>query len=156
MNQFGKILKFELRNYFKNKIFVGTTLLLVLVIAAVMCFPRFSVLLERETPDVSASAPVMLVKPHEAMQDGLVEASFAEAFPEGGSLAVAVYVQKARGQIPSRGVDFKFGGNGGQIAYSGYFFVLNRYIGPEGPGTGSVHDGGVPDHIVHHDFSPLS
>ena len=81
MNQFGKILKFELRNYFKNKIFVGTTLLLVLVIAAVMCFPRFSVLLERETPDVSAAAPVMLVKPHEAMQDGLVEASFAEAFP---------------------------------------------------------------------------
>lgn len=39
MKQFGKILKFELKYYFKNKIFVGVTIFLVLAIAAVMFFP---------------------------------------------------------------------------------------------------------------------
>ena len=82
--------------------------------------------------------------------------SFAEAFPEGGSLAVAVYVQKAGGQIPAGSIDFKSGGNGGQIAHSGNLAALYCNICPEGPGPGSVHDGGVPDYIVHHDFSPLS
>lgn len=40
MNQFGTILIFELKNYFKNKVFVGTTVLLVVLLAAVMFFPR--------------------------------------------------------------------------------------------------------------------
>ena len=39
MKQFGKILKFELKYYFKNKVFVGVTIFLVVLIAAVMCFP---------------------------------------------------------------------------------------------------------------------
>lgn len=39
MKQFGTIFKFELQNYLKNKIFVGVTVLLVAVIAAVMFFP---------------------------------------------------------------------------------------------------------------------
>ena len=30
MKQFGKILKFELKNYMKNKVFVGVTVLLYL------------------------------------------------------------------------------------------------------------------------------
>ena len=41
MKQFGTIFKFELNNYFKNKIFVGVTIFLVAVIAVVMYFPRF-------------------------------------------------------------------------------------------------------------------
>lgn len=39
MKQFGTIFKFELKNYLKNKIFVGVTVFLVAVIAAVMFFP---------------------------------------------------------------------------------------------------------------------
>lgn len=41
MKQFTKILNFELNGYLKNKIFVGITLFLVLVIAVVMFTPRF-------------------------------------------------------------------------------------------------------------------
>ena len=41
MKQFGTIFKFELSSYFKNKIFVGVTILLVAVIAVVMFLPRF-------------------------------------------------------------------------------------------------------------------
>lgn len=39
MKQFGIIFKFELINYLKNKIFIGVTVFLVAVIAAVMFFP---------------------------------------------------------------------------------------------------------------------
>lgn len=38
MKQFGKILKFELKNYAKNKAFVGVTIFLMVVIAIVMFF----------------------------------------------------------------------------------------------------------------------
>ena len=41
MKQFSKILNFELNGYLKNKIFVGITLFIVLVIAVVMFTPRF-------------------------------------------------------------------------------------------------------------------
>lgn len=40
MNQFGTILSFELKSYFKNKIFAGITAFLVVAIAAVMFFPN--------------------------------------------------------------------------------------------------------------------
>jgi ABC-type Na+ efflux pump permease subunit len=46
MKQFGTILKFELKNYFKNKIFVGVTIALVILIAGVMFFPRIQAALE--------------------------------------------------------------------------------------------------------------
>lgn len=39
MKQFGKILNFELKNYLKNKAFVGVTIFLVVIIAVVMFFP---------------------------------------------------------------------------------------------------------------------
>lgn len=50
MKQFSKILKFELKYYFKNKIFVGITIFLVVLIAMVMCFPRFKNLFDKEDP----------------------------------------------------------------------------------------------------------
>ena len=40
MRQFGKIFNFELKYYLKNKVFVGVTLFLVIVIAGVMFLPR--------------------------------------------------------------------------------------------------------------------
>jgi ABC-2 type transport system permease protein len=46
MKQFGTILKFELKNYFKNKIFVGVTIALVILIAGVMFFPRIQAVLK--------------------------------------------------------------------------------------------------------------
>lgn len=40
MRQFGVIFSHELRTYLKNKVFVGITLVLVLIMAVVMFFPR--------------------------------------------------------------------------------------------------------------------
>lgn len=52
MNQFRKILSFELKNYFTNKIFVGITLFLVAAIAVVMFLPGIMDLVRGdETPE---------------------------------------------------------------------------------------------------------
>lgn len=83
MKQFGKILKFELKYYLKNKIFVGITIFLVLLIAAVMCFPRISALFKSEdSADTVQNRPVMLVKADDATQAELVGKVFSEAFAD--------------------------------------------------------------------------
>ena len=83
MKQFGKILKFELKYYFKNKIFVGVTIFLVLAIAAVMFFPRITALFETDdTSDTSAELSVMLVKSDDPAQADMVKQAFATAFAD--------------------------------------------------------------------------
>ncbi len=82
MKQFGTIFKFELRNYLKNKIFVGVTLLFVLVIAAVMFFPRFSGLFDTDSGADDASLPVIAVKPSDPTQSETVGQIFSAAFAE--------------------------------------------------------------------------
>ena len=81
MKQFGKILKFELTYYLKNKIFIGTTLLLVLVIAAVMCWPMYSDLFQKDETTDPADLPVMLVASQPGEDAALIENAFRQAFP---------------------------------------------------------------------------
>ena len=81
MKQFGKILKFELTNYLKNKIFIGTTLLFVLVIAAVMCWPMYSGLFQKDETTDPADLPVMLVASQPGEDAALIENAFRQAFP---------------------------------------------------------------------------
>ena len=81
MKQFGKILNFELKNYLKNKAFVGVTLLLVAIIAVVMFFPRITSLFESGDPgDSTADLPVLLVKAEDPAQAEMVHQTFAAAF----------------------------------------------------------------------------
>lgn len=81
MKQFGKILNFELKYYFKNKVFVGVTIFLVLAIAVVMCFPRIAAMFETgDSSDISEELPVMLVKAEDSAQAELTQQTFAAAF----------------------------------------------------------------------------
>ena len=83
MNQFGKILKFELKYYLKNKVFVGVTVFLVLLIAAVMFFPRIAALFRSDSEtNVTTEREVMLVKATDSAQAAVVEQTFAAAFTE--------------------------------------------------------------------------
>lgn len=83
MTQFRKILKFELKYYFKNKIFVGITLFLVLAIAAVMFFPRAAgIFRNNKKADTASELSVMLVKADFPEQAPLIEDAFKEAFPK--------------------------------------------------------------------------
>ncbi len=81
MKQFGKIFKFELKYYFKNKVFVGITLFLVIAIAAVMFFPRVSAYFKKDDTEAPAEErAVMLVKADEAALGDMVEEIFSAAF----------------------------------------------------------------------------
>lgn len=82
MKQFGKILKFELKDYAKNKAFVGITLFLVLAIAIVMFFPRIKAgFKSNEVSDTTEEKAVMLVKTDNSETD-LVKSAFIAAFPD--------------------------------------------------------------------------
>ena len=93
MGQFGKILKFELKYYFKNKVFIGVTVFLMVLIAGVMFFPRISASFKTEdtAPD-TAELPVMLVKADDAAQADMVQSVFAASFTD-------YNVQLAAGEI---------------------------------------------------------
>lgn len=81
MKQFGKILKFELRYFFKNKIFVGITIFLVLLIALVMFIPRLAAL-DGDSEESVTELPVMLVTVGDNVQVDIVQAVFQESFTE--------------------------------------------------------------------------
>ena len=81
MRQFGKILKFELSNYLKNKAFVGVTIFLVALIAVVMFFPRIAGLIKNDdAAQVPEDLPVLLVKAEDPAQAEMVQQTFAAAF----------------------------------------------------------------------------
>lgn len=83
MKQFGKILKFELKNYAKNKAFVGVTIFLMLVIAVIMFFPRITALFASDdTSDAAADLSVMLIKADDPAQADLVRETFAASFTD--------------------------------------------------------------------------
>lgn len=83
MKQFKTILKFELNNYFQNKVFIGLTICLVLVIAVIMFFPRFtsdSGAGAEQAAD-SADLPVMYIL-FDGPENTAVESAFQAVFPE--------------------------------------------------------------------------
>lgn len=83
MKQFGSILGFELKYYLKNKVFVGITIFLIILIAGVMFFPRVAELFRPDdTTSIVTEKSVMLVKPAVSGQIDLYEQSFAGAFTE--------------------------------------------------------------------------
>jgi ABC-2 type transport system permease protein len=88
MKQFGKILKFELQGYLKNKMFVGITLFLVAAIALVMFIPNITAAIAPgDTPDVPDEKPTMLVHAEDGALTLLVKEYFSEAF-EGYNVTV--------------------------------------------------------------------
>ena len=83
MKQFKTILAFELKYYFKNKIFVGITLFLVALIAVLMFFPRAKELLGKDTEDAkSEEAAVMLIAAGSSEAADSVKTAFTSAFPD--------------------------------------------------------------------------
>ncbi len=84
MKQFGKIFHFELKYYLKNKVFVGVTVFLVLLIAVVMFFPRImdGIKSEDGADTAPADLPIMLVKSEMPEQSEWIEETFAAAFSD--------------------------------------------------------------------------
>ena len=84
MKQFGKILKFELKGYLRNKVFVGFTIFLVALIAIVMFIPNIvSAFKSDESVETKPTdLPVMLVYIEDESLTSIVKESFANAFTD--------------------------------------------------------------------------
>ena len=82
MKQFGKILRFELRGYLKNKIFVGITLFLVIAIAALMFVPNIIDAVKSDDRPSDEKLPTMLVKSLDPSLDDLAERCFSDVFAD--------------------------------------------------------------------------
>ena len=83
MKQFGKILKFELKGYLRNKMFVGITIFLVVAIAVVMFIPNIVAAFQSddEADTISDTLPGMLIYAEDEQLATLVQGAFANAFP---------------------------------------------------------------------------
>lgn len=75
MKQFMTILKFELLEYFKNKVFIGITALLVAVLALMMFVPD---MISSFISDSDEEKPVMILS---SDQNELLEPVFVQSFP---------------------------------------------------------------------------
>ena len=81
MKQFWTIFKFELKNYFKNKVFIGVTIFLVAVIALATFIPNIISSISEEEVDIpKEDLPIMLVKSEDEGISDFVNACFTETF----------------------------------------------------------------------------
>lgn len=83
MRQFGKILSFELKNYLKNKAFVGVTVFLVVAIVLVMFIPRIFTVCQPDDSDIGTEGlPVLLVKADDPARADVVYETFKAVFTD--------------------------------------------------------------------------
>ena len=127
MKQFGKILKFELKNYAKNKAFVGVTIFLMVVIAIVMFFPRITALFESDDPsDTTADLFVMLVKAEDLTQADMVKQTFAASFTDYEVQITDAEISVIKYKITSGDVECAFVMNGA-TSFTYYVDNLSMY-----------------------------
>lgn len=133
MKQFGKILKFELKNYMQNKIFVGITVFLVVVITVVMFMPRIINLVDNEDEEIASSnvgdeagdnvgdeaadnvgdgadgdSPIMLIIAAEEMNTELILKYFSEAFGDYNVKIVTEDIETVKSKITDGEIECAF------------------------------------------------
>ena len=109
MKQFGKILKFELKGYLKNKIFVGFTLFLVVLIVAVMLLPNIIALFESDDAGQAVTLrPTMLVYAEDEGLASLIKEYFDIAFVDYHVRIAQGGVDEIKQEIVSGGAECAF------------------------------------------------
>ena len=127
MKQFGKILKFELKDYAKNKAFVGVTIFLMVVIAVIMFFPRITAAIKSDdTPDTTAELSVMLVKTDDPTDADLVKEAFAAAFIDYDVQITDAEINAIKDKITSGDIECAFVIDGA-TAFTYYVDDLSMY-----------------------------
>jgi len=103
MKQFKTILKYELKSYFANKVFVGITLFLVLVTAVVMFFPRITETFHKNedliVTETNEDQPIMLLSA--SKNTDLLSNAFNTAFPDYNVTAVSDTADTLKKKITS-------------------------------------------------------
>ena len=127
MKQFLIIIKFELQHYFKNKIFAGITIFLVLAIGVVMFFPRISGLFKNESESTEPKQrEVMLVAAETPEEGEVLEQVFGAAFEDYNVQATTEGVEAIKEQILSGEAECAFVITG-DMSYTYYVNNLSMY-----------------------------
>ena len=129
MKQFGKIFKFELNGYLRNKIFVGVTIFLIAAITVVMFLPNIIAIFESGEggSDVPLEErPVMLVYAEDESLASLVKEYFANAFTGYNVKIAEGTVDDLKASITEGNAECAFVMNGAS-AYTYYVNNLSLY-----------------------------
>ena len=128
MKQFGKILKFELKGYLRNKVFVGFTIFLVALIAIVMFIPN--IISAFESDDVGDTAPTdlptMLVYAEDESLASIVKEYFGNAFVDYNVKIAEGSVDELKNDIISGNAECAFVMNSAS-SYTYYVNNLSMY-----------------------------
>ena len=128
MKQFGKILKFELKGYLRNKIFVGFTIFLVALIAVVMFIPNIITAFESDDEgDVTPTdLPTMLVYAEDENLSAIVKEYFGNAFVDYNVKVAEGSVDELKNDIISGNAECAFVMNSAS-SYTYYVNNLSMY-----------------------------
>ena len=102
MGQFRTILGFELQNYFKNKIFVSVTIIIMLAVAGVMFYPRVASFFTQGNEAGRGDRPIMLVATDSSeLPTSTTEAVFRRSFPHYQIKVTTDRVEQVKEQVKS-------------------------------------------------------
>ena len=124
MKQFGKILKFELKGYMRNKVFVGITIFLVVAIAVVMFIPNIIAAFESNNEDdiTPTDLPTMLVYAEDDNLSATVKEYFGNAFVEYNVKVAKGSVEDVKSEIISGNAECAFV----MTSVSSYTYYVNN------------------------------
>ena len=128
MKQFGKILKFELKGYMRNKVFVGITIFLVVAIAVVMFIPNIIAAFESDDEgDVTPTdLPTMLVYAEDENLSAIVKEYFGNTFVDYNVKVAEGSVDELKNDIISGNAECAFVMNSAS-SYTYYVNNLSMY-----------------------------
>ena len=102
MRQFRTILGFELQNYFKNKVFVSVTIIIMLAVAGVMFYPRITSFFTHDNEAGRGDRPIMLVATDSSeLPTSTTEAVFRRSFPHYQIKVTTDRVEQVKEQVES-------------------------------------------------------
>ena len=127
MRQFPAILSYELKNYFKNKVFVGSTLFIVAVLAVVMFLPNlmdFFGSMGSGQEDSTQQSVILVSAPSQELGEGIVQA-FTTAFPDRSVTLTQDAIDQIKAQVSDGRADCAFVFDS-LTSYT--YYVLNRSL----------------------------
>ncbi|MBQ7387249.1 MAG: ABC transporter permease [Clostridia bacterium] len=128
MNQFGKILKFELKGYLRNKTFVGITIFLMVAIAVVMFIPNIIAAFgsDDEGSLSTTELPVMLIYAEDENLSAIVKEYFTGAFTDYNVKVAEGSVDDVKNEITNGSAECAFIMNSAS-SYTYYVNNLSMY-----------------------------
>ena len=128
MKQFGKILKFELKGYMRNKVFVGITVFLIVAITVVMFIPN--IIAAFESDDVGDTTPTdlptMLIYSEDKSLSPIVKEYFGNTFTDYNVKVAEGSLDKVKDDIISGNAECAFIMNSAS-SYTYYVNNLSMY-----------------------------